>query len=306
MPDSHFCYWHDPTVSKDSPDIVSKLEQWYEAGHSLEGVQLSRAVLDNIRLNPRTGEDKINLKHVNFYRASLKGAHFFGVDLSGSVLMKANLSGANLNQSNCQNTNLLGCILDGAKIERIEWGQSVLQEQAGNQEWSSGNKAEALKYFLEAEEVYRDLRKNHESRGIFQKAGVFFRKEMIMKRLQMPLYSKERFISKTVDVLSGYGERPDRVVFFSISMIVISAIIYFFGGLSGANGNIQFQTQLSFSENLLNFFNSLYFSVVTFTTLGYGDVTPMGLMRFFASLEAFIGSFSMALFVVVFVKKMTR
>jgi len=46
--------------------------------------------------------------------------------------------------------------------------------------------------------------------------------------------------------------------------------------------------------------------VVTFTTLGYGDISPIGVTRFFATFEAFIGSFSLALFVVVFVKKMTR
>ena len=48
------------------------------------------------------------------------------------------------------------------------------------------------------------------------------------------------------------------------------------------------------------------YSVVTFTTLGYGDFTPVGLSRIFAAFEAFTGSFTLALFVVVFVKKMTR
>ncbi len=52
--------------------------------------------------------------------------------------------------------------------------------------------------------------------------------------------------------------------------------------------------------------NSIYFSVVTFTTLGYGDISPHGFARFIAAFEAFMGSFTMALFVVVFVKKMTR
>ncbi|MGK0441311.1 MAG: voltage-gated potassium channel Kch [Pseudohongiellaceae bacterium] len=51
----------------------------------------------------------------------------------------------------------------------------------------------------------------------------------------------------------------------------------------------------------------MYFSVVTFTTLGYGDLTPSsGVSRALAAIEAFAGSFTIALFVVVFVKKMTR
>jgi len=58
--------------------------------------------------------------------------------------------------------------------------------------------------------------------------------------------------------------------------------------------------------NLLSLLNCLYFSVVTFTTLGYGDMVPVGAARALAAFEAFTGSFTMALFVVVFVKKMTR
>ena len=51
---------------------------------------------------------------------------------------------------------------------------------------------------------------------------------------------------------------------------------------------------------------AIYYTLVTFTTLGYGDFTPVGLSRIFAAFEAFTGSFTLALFVVVFVKKMTR
>ena len=51
---------------------------------------------------------------------------------------------------------------------------------------------------------------------------------------------------------------------------------------------------------------AVYHSGVNFATLGYGDITPHGLARPIAAFEAFAGSFTMALFVVVFVKKMTR
>ena len=40
-------------------------------------------------------------------------------------------------------------------------------------------------------------------------------------------------------------------------------------------------------------------SVVTFTTLGYGDIHPLGYSRLVASIEAFIGVLFMALFVVL-------
>lgn len=40
----------------------------------------------------------------------------------------------------------------------------------------------------------------------------------------------------------------------------------------------------------LNFTDHLYFSIVTFSTLGYGDFTPSGNSRLFAAYEALIGN----------------
>jgi voltage-gated potassium channel Kch len=45
---------------------------------------------------------------------------------------------------------------------------------------------------------------------------------------------------------------------------------------------------------------NLYFSVVTFTTLGYGDIRPIGTTaRFLAGLESFVGALMVALVVFV-------
>ncbi len=63
---------------------------------------------------------------------------------------------------------------------------------------------------------------------------------------------------------------------------------------------------MGLTDNALAFLNILYFSVATFTTLGYGDMSPVGISRLIAASEAFLGAFILALFVVVFVKKMTR
>ena len=43
--------------------------------------------------------------------------------------------------------------------------------------------------------------------------------------------------------------------------------------------------------------NALYFSVITATNTGYGDIVPIGLSRFFAAAEAFSGLFLFALFI---------
>ena len=46
-----------------------------------------------------------------------------------------------------------------------------------------------------------------------------------------------------------------------------------------------------------DWYNSFYFSVVTWTTLGYGDFVPAEPMRLVAALEAFLGYIYMAILV---------
>jgi voltage-gated potassium channel Kch len=89
-------------------------------------------------------------------------------------------------------------------------------------------------------------------------------------------------------------------------MIITCAFCYFLFGVSFQDQIMQLDLDNSVSENVMALLNSFYFSVVTFTTLGYGDITPVGISRLIAAVEAFTGSFSLALFVVVFVKQMTR
>jgi voltage-gated potassium channel Kch len=120
----------------------------------------------------------------------------------------------------------------------------------------------------------------------------------------MPKFSIKRIVSKVVDLFCGYGEDPMRVVGFSIFLILVCAMAYFFLDTTGAHPIYEDLSGWQFY--FFEFLNSLYFSVVTFTTLGYGDISPVGVARFIAAFEAFLGSFTMALFVVVFVKKMTR
>ncbi|MBU7025490.1 MAG: two pore domain potassium channel family protein [Theionarchaea archaeon] len=53
--------------------------------------------------------------------------------------------------------------------------------------------------------------------------------------------------------------------------------------------------------------STLYFSFVTFTTLGLGDIEPINFFgRTLICCEAVIGAFLIALFVVVFARKMMR
>lgn len=91
--------------------------------------------------------------------------------------------------------------------------------------------------------------------------------------------------------LFGYGEKPIRVLATGILVIFLCTAVYWAsGGIAGT----------------WRFTDCLYFSAVTFTTLGYGDFEPAAHMRWLAGLEAFSGAVLMALFVVALAKKYAR
>ena len=60
------------------------------------------------------------------------------------------------------------------------------------------------------------------------------------------------------------------------------------------------------SEECDTEFHPLYFSVITFTTIGYGDYAPRGWVRWVAGAEGFLGLFLMAVFTVSFARKFIR
>ncbi|KGJ87346.1 pentapeptide repeat-containing protein [Colwellia psychrerythraea] len=304
--DSGFCYWHDQAIDKSGIDIKQRLEDYAQAGGMLRGIILTRANLQGVDLVNHNKKFGYDFSYADLYHTNLKSAHMFNINLQNASLMKADLRDSNLNCANLEGTNMLGVKWTGSKFENVNIGNKIKQEYDAKAALLAKDEQANVDYLEQAEEIYRDLRKHAEHEGIFTLSGYFIQKELTMRRLQLPRYCMKRTISKVVDIFCGYGEAPLRIIGLSIAIIFICAIIYTFTGLS-YNGNIQSaSSNLSTQENFSFFLSSLYYSVVTFTTLGYGDFTPVGVSRAIAAIEAFTGSFTIALFVVVFVKKMTR
>ncbi len=300
------CFWHDPTIDKSGMDLKQQLETLARDGELMEGFHLARANLEGVNLVRHGDKQGYSLARADLYRANLRGAHLFKLDLSEASLMKADCREANLHFANLNDANLLGARFDKAKIENIEWGKRLLHEKMGYEALKAKRHKEAMDYFEQGEEICRHLRKVGEFQGLFELSGAFFYKEMIMRRMQMPLFSAQRWVSAMVDRFCGYGEKPSRVIIFSLSFVVACACLYFMMGIGAGNELLKFRLEQDAATNIITFFKTLYFSVVTFTTLGYGDIVPIGPSKVLAAIEAFTGSFTLALFVVVFVKKMTR
>jgi hypothetical protein len=304
-----YCFWHDPTSDKTNFDLKDKLEDYVKGGGFSYGLKLRRVNLKGVNLVKRNSNTGYDLSGSDFYRANLDRAHLFNLTMKGGSFMKTNLEYANLHCCNFEQTNLLGVKLEGARLDNIHIGNTLQQEVDGRQAAKKGGKeaeAVAMDNFEQSEEIYRDLRKAADKQGLHELAGQFGHKELIMRRMLLPKFSAERITSKFVDLFCGYGEKPVNVITFSLSLIFVCSLCYFALGVMADGVLTSFNMAHSLEQNFYNFVSCLYFSVVTFTTLGYGDITPVGLSRVVAALEAFSGSFTLALFVVVFVKKMTR
>ena len=296
------CFWHSPKSNKQGPELKTKLQAYAHSGRSMAGFQLANCDLRGIDLVNHGHHHGYDLSYADLYHTNLSGAHLYKLNLQHSSLMKADLHEANLNDANLTQSNLLGINLKRTKIAKITWGEQLRQERQAAQ----ADITQRQQLMDEAEEIYRNLCKTCEAQGFFEEAGLFFFKEMQMRRRKFALTDWRHHFYYMIELFSGYGERPLRVIMFSLMVIFSCAILYYFIGIQDSGQLIQYQAGQPLSQMVANFRDCTYFSVVTFTTLGYGDITPVGNARILAAIEAFIGSFSIALFVVVFVKKMAR
>jgi len=300
---NELCYWHNDAEIKIDPKLKEKLEDYARQHNKMTYFRLRNTDLSHINLVNHGKHSGYELTHTDLYRANLQHAHLFAIDLSFSSLMKADMRGANLHNANLEHTNLLGVKLEEAKLEGINWGDVVKQE------WQAQHAEDVVKQkqlYAEAEEIYRNIGRVMRNQGMSSEIGWFLYREMVTRRKQLPRRGISRIISKFIDLFCGYGEKPMRLVYAATLIIISFALLYAGVGLQH-NGSISgFSHTHTLAETTQVFFNSLYFSIVTFTTLGYGDFSPIGLSRIIASIQAFTGSFTIALFVVVFVRRMTR
>ncbi|AIF69577.1 hypothetical protein PAP_05885 [Palaeococcus pacificus DY20341] len=182
-------------------------------------------------------------------------------------------------------------------------------------EWFKLSKAEA--------EARRIQKISYERLGLYSKADEMLVKyKRVLRREKSNLHAFLEWLF--LDLPSEYLTNPKKVIYTSVIIIIAFSIMYWIGGyysehcwLTGglniqgyviSNGNICIGTlqKPSTGKPIQDLLNSLYYSIVTFTTLGYGDINPTGIMKALSSLEALLGALLIATLVSIGVQKITR
>jgi uncharacterized protein YjbI with pentapeptide repeats len=297
------------------------------SGSLLDKANLSSANLRNSNLS-NASLDHANLAHANLDRANLAFAHLENAvllfaslkkaDLRGAFLRKAaiedavlrnaNLSHAHLEDavlafSDCSNVdfvnaflngaNLTGVNLEKANVSLVRFDRSIL--------WAALKKARFNPVKLWRRRMDLLLDTTIRCKGVHaacygsQRFAAFLRGQDFLEEVLET--KKGRFICSIWWLLADCGRSFLRWGFWSCMIIFLFGMIYSFLGA----GNFHLAT-ISFSLGSM-----MYFSVVTFSTLGFGDVIPQTpIALFLTGLEVFTGYFMMGGLISIFSTKLAR
>ena len=287
---------------------------------------------------------RANLREAKLWNSNLKGASLKEACVQEARLREANLEGANLLRANFHRASLIGTNLKdanlyqtdlrGADLWVAETGDNLPQEKekdflkAKQIYRTLKETCNQAGFYTEAGEyLYREMNcqrmvyryfhkffKSERPKSKFKNWKRIFDLKYLLQTSKWVLkYNLKYLWSWVVYMICGYGERPLNVFGTAGVIVLLFSILYILtpllSSLAGVYDNeILLKINLSgpFGENVKTFFNSVYFSTITFVTVGYGDLVPIGIARLFAMLESFIGAFMIAVFVLTFGRKMLR
>lgn len=250
--------------------------------------------------------------HVSFGLARVNdGVYFESAKIDGDVTfmdakidLVVNLNGAKIKGSlNFMNAEIKGVALfEGLEIG---WNASFYRTQFSRRAFFEFGQIGGRLTFENAkinnpedqETAYRKAKKIYEDLGDRARADYYFYHEMAARRKQKKhFFNFLEFIF--IQCIFGYGTRWLHVLITWFVVVLACAIIFWkFNGVVNADT----------LETASCFWQNIYFSIVTATTLGYGDYQPkLGIFQILASAEAIFGTFMWAAFIVIFARKYMR
>jgi uncharacterized protein YjbI with pentapeptide repeats len=334
-----FCWEHLDQLGRDA--LRQKIERNARNGVEMKGAYFAYADLSDLdlyRANLSYAEmmgssfDNCNLaeavlEEAVLEEASLVGANLRGARLGGSSLEKANLRaatliearltwanlqrsllvGANVRFAKLQGADLRGAILTGAALNGAWLADVLWSDSKGVTRDSVGREGADLCRTLElAENAYRGLKIHFQNVGRYRDEEWALLQEKRHSR-ELARINKEwrHWIAMAIwNRLAGHGTKL-HYTFIWASIILILFTVAYFPNPWGWQGIVALETDCQIRCH--EYLKAVYFSVVTFATLGFGDIHPVNTWGVIAVVgEVLSGYVMLGVVVATVARKMTR
>ena len=293
----------------------------------LDGVDFSEADLSDTDLFG-SSLNSANLKMASLTNAdlsdcSLVGAELYKADLTQATLLKVNMSGADLGATTFSKADLRGSNLSGANLEEADLSGADLRESSlSAANLSRANIVGTRFQFSDLSSVnaiavqylpHSSMRGNyHGVRGLESCFGnaIFVRDakdqdyidtlEISIHSTVHPLHKKLKIIAFKTWEWIDFGRSLAKPTMYGTAIAVFFGLIFLLD-MYLAWGLIDFSSS---SQSPLTPF---YFSIVTFTTLGYGDVLPTSWIgEILVIFEVVLGYSTLGLLLSILANKVAR
>ena len=303
---------------KENPDVLIDLKNAKLMHMNLENANLAKADLENANLS-FTNFKNANLVFSNlggaiFYFANFEGANFGAAHLENAYIEDANLNGARLSGANLKNAilansslknaYLVDAHLEGTNLSAVNFKNANLSSVTFDQKilWKSIKAAGFSLKKLWNQRYNILLGTTIRCKGVnaatcygSQQFKLFLQDQDFLEEYLEKKWGKRIFFIWWL--FADCGRSLGRWAGWSFALALLFAYLFWFLGSNSFNTqHLQF-----------NFLTMFYYSVVTFTTLGFGDIIPKTTTAALCvTIEVILGYVMLGGLITIFASKLSR
>lgn len=253
--------------------------------------------------------DKCDMEYGVFKDCSFENLILSACGLRGFVFVGCKLSYFCVRDCDCRSFKFVGC-----DVCDFEFNDSLITKFDEDTfidkivSFKKLDKYSKFSFYENSYKFYKNIAYKFQQNNLLSFYGEYYYISKIMERKNLKGISKLK--STALWLICGYGERPTYALVTSIEIIFIFTILYMLFGINCGSEIISYKEIFlegkPFNFIASDFITAVHFSIVTFTTVGYGDVTPIGYSIFISGIEMFLGVTMVGLWTATLARKISR